>query len=270
LGRKTTNKQLKFNANYIDLIYSVAIKHPLATPPLPTIHITDSLVPTLFHDNEASQNLLRIAHNNSAAQHFTFYTDGSVVEIGTNQCSMGIGWAQIHNDQITHQFAAQAYSWPSSYKAELLAILSAISTVPRNSIVDIFTDSQSVISKYNKLLTTSRHSSKYFKFNSWPAWHTLLNAIQAFNIQLSFHKVQAHTDDSYNNLADRLARNHTLQHKLLFNHANLHNPYLFLQWEGHSVESPTRRFIRNICKAHIIAMWSSQKVAQNGHTSLTI
>ncbi|CAG8814093.1 26280_t:CDS:1, partial [Gigaspora rosea] len=46
--------------------------------------------PTLFHDNEALQNLLRIAYNNSAVQHFTFYTDGSVVEIGTSESVMCI------------------------------------------------------------------------------------------------------------------------------------------------------------------------------------
>ena len=90
LGRKTTSKQLKFNANYIDLIYSTAIKHPITIPPPPTILIDDFLPTILFHDNEASQDLIQIALSNTNLQHFTFYTDGSVIDIGTNQCSMGI------------------------------------------------------------------------------------------------------------------------------------------------------------------------------------
>ena len=64
---------------------------------------------------------------------------------------MGIGWAQIHNNSVTHNFSAQITNWPSSYKAELFAILSAISTLPRNSTVDIYTDSQSIISKFTNL-----------------------------------------------------------------------------------------------------------------------
>ncbi|CAG8852529.1 22780_t:CDS:1, partial [Gigaspora margarita] len=49
------------NANYIDLIYSTAIKHPTDIPPPPTIYITDSLASTLFYDNEARQKLCQIA-----------------------------------------------------------------------------------------------------------------------------------------------------------------------------------------------------------------
>ena len=261
LGRRSINKQLKFNANYIDLIYSSAIKQPITIPPPPTIHITDTLTSVLFQDNPASLDLLHIAHTNAGQYDFTFYTDGSVIDIGTNQCSMGIGWVQIHSDQIIHKFTAQLQNWPSSYKAELLAILSAISTVPRNSTINIFTDSQSVISKYNKLKSIPKQSSKYYKFNSWPIWHTLLNVTHAFNIKLNLHKIKAHADNSFNNQADLLARAHSGAHKLLFNHANIHNPSFFLQWENHPVEGSTRRFIKNICKAHIIAMWSSQKRA---------
>ena len=91
LGRRSINKQLKFNANYIDLIYSSAIKQPITIPPPPTIHITDTLTSVLFQDNPASLDLLHIAHTNAGQYEFTFYTDGSVVDIGTNQCSMGIG-----------------------------------------------------------------------------------------------------------------------------------------------------------------------------------
>ena len=207
LGRKSNN-QLKLNANYIDLIQSATFKNPSYIPPPPSINIADSLVPTLFYNNSASNNLAQIATANNSYQHFTFYTDGSVKNFGTDQCTMGIGWAQIHNNSVTHNFSAQITNWPSSYKAELFAILSAISTLPRNSTVDIYTDSQSIISKYNKLIQSPYFTSKYFKFNSWPIWHTLLNSLKAYNINLTFHKVQAHTNDTFNNLADFLANNH--------------------------------------------------------------
>ena len=121
---------------------------------------------------------------------------------------MGISWAQIHNNTVVHNFSAQIINWPSSYKAELFAILSAISTLPRNSSANIYTDSQSVITKYNKLISNYHFSSKSLKFNSWPIWHIFLNLIKAYNINLIFHKVQAHTNNTFNNLADFLANNH--------------------------------------------------------------
>ena len=175
---------------------------------------------------------------------------------------MGIGWVQVHNNQVIQSFSAQTLNWPTSYKAELLAILSAISTLPRNSTVNIFTDSQSVISKYNKLIVLSPHSSKQFKFNAWPIWHTLLNILKAFNIQLSFHKVQAHSNNPFNNLADLLANNHSTSPILQFNYTNLYNPFSILQWNKSFIESPTRQFIKSIRNAQNIALWSSQRRTQ--------
>src|SRR5260363_257474 len=67
-GRKHKNKQLKLNANYIDLIYSTAIKHPTDIPPPPTIYITNSLTLSLFYDNEACQKLCQIASTNRSQQ----------------------------------------------------------------------------------------------------------------------------------------------------------------------------------------------------------
>ena len=261
LGRKTCNKQLKLNANYIDLLYSTAIKHPITLPPLPNIDIVDSLAYSLFQNNEACQQLIQLTQNNYNRQIFTFYTDRSVSEIGTSNCSMGVGWIQILKNQVINSFSARITDWPSSYKAELIAVLSAISTLPHNSKVDIFTDSQSIITKYKKLLHTPTESTKYFKLNYWPIWHSILNATKAFNIQLTFHKVPAHADNQFNNMADLLAKKHQQPdtHTLQFSHTNIYNPNFVIQWHKHYVEKPTRQFIKTIGRAKTIAMWSSQK-----------
>jgi ribonuclease HI len=197
---------------------------------------------------------------NASYQQINFYTDGSVIDIGTNQCTMGIGWVQIdNNNQIIHKFFAKIHFWPSSYKAELMSILSAISTAPRNSTINIFTDSQSIITKYSNIYTTLSNPNKLFKFNTWPIWHTLLNIIKSYNLQVTFYKVQAHSDNPYNNLADLLAKQHISSPSLHFNYTNIYNPYHIIYWDRHFIEHPTRSFIKNICKAYILAMWSSQK-----------
>ena len=64
-----------------------------------------------------------------------------MIDIGTDQCTMGIGWVQVDNsNQIIHKFSAKIYFWSSSYKAELMSILSAISTTPCNSTINIYSD----------------------------------------------------------------------------------------------------------------------------------
>ena len=154
LGWKTYTDSLnkfKLNSNYLDLLYSIVLRNPSIIPPLPTLQITSSSITTIFNSNEATQQLEAIYQTNYNQRQFVFYTDRSVIDICTNQCSMGIGWVQACNNQISHKFSAQIQLWPSSYKAKLISILSAISTCPRNSQIQIYTDSLFVILKYNKL-----------------------------------------------------------------------------------------------------------------------
>src|SRR5256885_7179241 len=121
---------------------------------------------------------------------------------------MSIRWIQVENNSIINSFVAQVQHWPSLYKIELLAVLSAISTAPCNCKVDIYTDSQSVISKYQKLTQTITNLSHHYSYNNWPIWHTLLNLIKSYKLIISFHKVTAHSEDELNNMANTLAQNH--------------------------------------------------------------
>ena len=125
--------KLKLNSNYLDLLYFIALRNPSIIPPLPTLQITSSSITMIFNSNEATQQLEAIYQTNCNQQQFVFYTDRSVIDICTNQCSMDIGWVQVCNNQISHKFSAQIQLWLSSYKAKLISILSAISTCPQNS-----------------------------------------------------------------------------------------------------------------------------------------
>jgi len=75
---------------------------------------------------------------------------------------------------------------------------------------------------------------------------------------VTFHKVQAHTEDAFNNLADSLAQQHRCSFSLYFNYTNTHNLYQVLQLGEHFIEHPTRVFIKKICRSQILAVWSSQ------------
>src|SRR6185436_8733143 len=84
---------------------------------------------------------------------------------------------------------------------------------------------------------------------------------KSYKLNIIFHKVQAHSDNTLNNLADSLAKQHTNKLSLHFNYTNIYNPYhlLFFEIEKFPVELLTRYFVKSICKAYNLALWSSQK-----------
>src|SRR4029078_11679578 len=129
--------------------------------------------------------------------------------------------------------------WPSSYKAKLMSILLVIFTTPRNSTINIYSDAQSIITKYSNIQNTLLNTNKLFKFSSWPIWHTLLNIIKSYNLQINFYKVQAYSDNTLNNLADSLAKQHNLSPTLLFNYTSIYNSYYLIFWNQHFIEHPT-------------------------------
>ena len=171
---------LNLHANLLDLLYSIALRNPVTIPSQPNIIIYNNAVFDIFTQNQAAKILQQIAQSNSSSLQFTFYTDGSVNNITNNRCKMGIGWIQTQNETILHQYSAEIKFWPLSYKAELIAVLSAISTCPKMSTITIYTDSQSIISKFNKLIRSPPTPNKQYSYNYWPIWHTLLNFVIAY------------------------------------------------------------------------------------------
>ena len=81
-----------------------------------------------------------------------FYTDGSALRESYNT-RMGSAWIRIpteNSKEIISSFKTANVGWPSSTKAELLAIYLALLTTEENCIVKIFTDSQNAINQINK------------------------------------------------------------------------------------------------------------------------
>ncbi|RIB05043.1 hypothetical protein C2G38_2254036 [Gigaspora rosea] len=216
-------------------------RNPTSIPILPNLLIPTAQIPSFFHSSPALDTLQSICHYNSHLTELTFYTDGSVIDLGNSQCSMGIGWIQLHNQNILYTFQSQIKFWPCSFKAELVAVLSAISTAPKNCSIQIFTDSQSIISKYSSLIHTMP-LSKPFNIPYWPIWNTLLNFIRSYNLNITFHKVIAHQNDEFNNKADQLARCHQTALYLLFDSQNIYNHNFTLSVDNISIELPIHHY----------------------------
>jgi len=153
---------------------------------------------------------------------------------------MNVGWIQTHNNTILQTYSSRIKLWPSSYKAELMAILSAICTCPRNSNIQIHTDSQSIITKFSKITSNLIPTHKQYSYSYWPIWHLLLNLIQSYQYTVTFHKVPAHSNNTFNNEADKLATNHNSTAYLDLIHNNLYNTSYTLKYGKYTIKQPTR------------------------------
>ena len=115
--------------------------------------------------------------------YINIYTDGS---LKNNQ--MGIGWI-IKTEHQDYTFQARTNNhFPSSTKAELLAILSALITIPPHTTVELYTDSQAAI---NSIQTqTSKEQIKWKrKLKNQITLNNIQQIITTLNIQLNLHKV---------------------------------------------------------------------------------
>lgn len=80
-----------------------------------------------------------------------FHTDGSYITNSHYDVKMGFAWIQTNPSSPQLTFQASSSKWPSAYKTEILAVLSAIMICPQNCHVDIFTDCQSIINKSQEI-----------------------------------------------------------------------------------------------------------------------
>ncbi|PKK56475.1 hypothetical protein RhiirC2_829005, partial [Rhizophagus irregularis] len=86
----------------------------------------------------------------SADSRYIFFTDGSLINLGTSDVSMGWSWMQIVPDAgFSNSTATYAYGiiWDNPYffRAEAAAIYAVLTISLRDSEVTIYTDSQTAI-----------------------------------------------------------------------------------------------------------------------------
>src|SRR5277367_920420 len=114
---------------------------------------------------------------------------------------MGIGWI-IKTEYQDYTFQARTnQSFPSSTKAKLIAILSALITILRNTTVEIYTDSLAAINSINTYTNTYK-TNQQNKLKNQITLDNINQIIQNSNIQMNLHKVKAHTEDTNNEIAD--------------------------------------------------------------------
>jgi ribonuclease HI len=218
---------------------------------------SENIILDLLEPLNSCNNLLIIqktlsSFNNNTQYIFEFYTDGSLINLGTEQCSTSCSFAHLNTEFDIPQveFATKIDNWPSAYRGELLAVILALCVVPKNSKVRINTDSLNVLTQFEKLKKINFHqtSREYFKNNNNYLWNILCRIILQLNLHVELFKVVAHRGDIGNDYVDHLAKEVHFNQDAYVNFKNDANLMKVLpKWNGILIENRLRSFIKMIC-----------------------
>src|SRR3954471_5104579 len=148
------------------------------------------------------QELSRIAEQISSWFNIQIYTNGSLEDFPHFKKGMGLGLLITNGLQETH-FSAQTCKFPSSTRAELMAVLVATLVTPLGSECKILTDSANVISILSNQTTTLHRWNKKANPHIIQA---ILEIVQRKQLHIKYTKVAAHTGNRGNKIADKLAK----------------------------------------------------------------
>ena len=262
LPSSSSTYQLKIDKT--DIIY--LIQHTNNTQLIPIDNHIISNTPALTN-NQLIQSILTTsplqnilssyAIKNQSSKFLTFYTDGSLSQFGQQNIKLSCAWIQIKNTNIEHSFSCSLKSFPSSTKAELMAIMTALLTCPQNCLVSIYTDSQSSIQLLENK-TQYLNTRKKFKIKNFSIISSIQHIIDTLSLKITLHKIKAHSGNGFNDLADNLAKSASAE-ILAINPSSikLHSTISFNQ---QIVDHPLRSFIKIISHSQTINKWRTQPI----------
>ncbi|GBB85658.1 hypothetical protein RclHR1_12140007 [Rhizophagus clarus] len=143
--------------------------------------------------------------------HYCYYTDGSLINLGTPEVSMGWSWVQLISDagylnSVVAYTHGTIRNWPSSSRAEAAAIYAALSVTPADSTVTIYTDFQAAIDGLSLCASSSYSNSRlFYKTTNFELWASIERLIHTKSLAVSPVKVKGHDGNYWNDFADSLA-----------------------------------------------------------------
>ena len=203
---------------------------------------------------------------------YKFYTDGSLKK-SNDEIIMALGWVLVdQNDDslVLEEFSAKNFGWPSSTKAEIVAVLSAILTVIPDSKVLIYTDSNNVVSQYNQFKSELSNRRK-LKIVGHISWDTIILLVKKYRIDLKFIKVKAHNGIWANEEADKLAKKGLLEEPIQFNDRLITNKFIPM-WYNMTIENNPRTFVKTlyqICNEELADNLKRMKRFENANKRLS-
>ncbi|GBB93697.1 hypothetical protein RclHR1_22150002 [Rhizophagus clarus] len=189
--------------------------------------------------------------------HYRYYTNGSLINLGSPDVSMGWSWVQIILDagylnSVATYVHGTIRNWPSSTRAEAATLYAALCVTPEDSVVSIYTDSQAAIDGLRSCASSTFTNSRfYYKITNFELWAAIECCIHAKCLSVLPVKVKGHDGDYWNNFADSLANSaHQSDEAFLLPEANITSAHAVrLVYADITCESNPRRFFKTYFQA---------------------
>jgi ribonuclease HI len=154
--------------------------------------------------------------------------------------------------------------WSSLYRAELVAIILAVLTVPQESKVEIVTDSAMCISTYNRISKPDpkRTTRRWIKEKNWSLWMRLIEIVRRKRIWISFKKVKAHSGNTDNDRVDRLAKEGRNASEVIWKDPRCPIWSALPIWNNQVIDISVREFVKEVHRKETVVEWSEQNRIQ--------
>ncbi|GBC44434.2 ribonuclease H-like domain-containing protein [Rhizophagus irregularis DAOM 181602=DAOM 197198] len=223
--------------------------------------IEDALAPPITIESSAAAVFANSPLVVSSDSRYIFFTDGSLINLGTPDVSMGWSWMQIVPDASFPNFiATYAHGLirdnPSSSRAEAAAIYAVLTISPRDSEVTIYTDSQTAIDGLRSCSSYVYSNSRlYYKTTNFELWAIIERTILSKNLTVLPVKVKAHSGNYLNDFADSLANTaHTASSSILISGMDLASAHDFVLTYDNDVvcESNPRHLLKQYYQTQLM------------------
>ncbi|RHZ87981.1 hypothetical protein Glove_27g56 [Diversispora epigaea] len=197
--------------------------------------------------------------NNNTSCSFSISSDLVPVAITGFMKLKGAQWKfKLPCPQLLSSFSCGVSSWPSSSHAEVIAIFTALLTAPSQCKVKINTDSQTCIDTFKHITTRSLTIRQWLRINNYLVWLRILETINTKSLLVLLFKVKAHSGVTFNEQADRLAKDALNLEPIQFNIIDTGPLSAIPTWDKFSVNINTRNFIKQMHKYINLYTWKSQ------------
>jgi ribonuclease HI len=182
----------------------------LETPRINIVEIEEAIIQRVIKDVNLREELSRISGKLKGRKNLDIYTDGSLVvdsSSGRDEKKMGVGWVVVNEniDSSNLSFKCRIVDWPSSTRAELGAIWTAILVAPYEANVRIFSDSKAAIEGIQNFKGLMSIRSN-FKTKNRSLISQIVDSCKTKLIKLEMIKVKGHSMNIWNDKADSLAK----------------------------------------------------------------
>ncbi|KAF9930781.1 hypothetical protein BGZ67_005608, partial [Mortierella alpina] len=192
----------------------------------------------------------------------TFYSDGSLTDMGKTSVSMAFGVVQKKaGDQYRDIVGGQTEGHASSTKAELVGLLATIMISPRDRDVQVFIDNEAVVKNFRKLVKNRANATQRQKVRTTYAgwWTWVADEYQKQGSRITVTWVRGHAGDRGNEAADLLAkRSHHARHVWNLDARHFGQMKCHAKMGEQLLEDDVRRTLRIQSAARIHYQWTEQ------------